>query len=159
MKWWNNPPCKGSMIYQKLKINMVGMFWSSMISCWTYFYLFPNVTDQRSTRCLLLWNHTLSFLTLLQFKVVLWGRIPHVLTEESPGFFGIKCFIKLRIIYWEFPLWLSRLRTCLRMWVWPLASLSGLRIWHCHELWSRSQMQLGSGVAVALVWAGSNSSN
>ena len=22
-----------------------------------------------------------------------------------------------------------------RMWVWSLASLSGLRIWHCHELW------------------------
>ena len=25
-----------------------------------------------------------------------------------------------------------------------LASLSGLRIWHCHELWCRSQMRLGS---------------
>ena len=25
-----------------------------------------------------------------------------------------------------------------------LASLSGLRIWHCHELWCRSQMGLGS---------------
>ena len=32
-----------------------------------------------------------------------------------------------------------------------LASLSGLRIWHCHELWSRSQMQLRSGIAVAVV--------
>ena len=28
---------------------------------------------------------------------------------------------------------------------------SALRIWHCHELWYRSQMQLGSGVAVAVV--------
>ena len=26
-----------------------------------------------------------------------------------------------------------------------------LRIWHCHELWCRSKMRLGSGVAVALV--------
>uniref|UniRef100_A0A8W4FIM3 Zinc finger protein 446 n=1 Tax=Sus scrofa TaxID=9823 RepID=A0A8W4FIM3_PIG len=32
-----------------------------------------------------------------------------------------------------------------------LASLSGLRIWHCHELWCRSQIRLGSHVAVALV--------
>ena len=40
-----------------------------------------------------------------------------------------------------------------------LASLSGLRIWHCRELWCRSQMQLGSGVAVALAEASSNSSD
>ena len=33
----------------------------------------------------------------------------------------------------------------------PLASLHGLRIWCCCDLWCRSQMQLGSGVAVALV--------
>ena len=30
-------------------------------------------------------------------------------------------------------------------------SLSGLRIWCCHELWCRSQMQLGSQVSVAVV--------
>ena len=34
--------------------------------------------------------------------------------------------------------------------VWSLASLSGLRIWCCHEMWCRSQMQLGSDMAVAL---------
>ena len=53
----------------------------------------------------------------------------------------------------EFLMWLSRLRTWLvamRMQVPSLASLSGLRIWHCHELWCRSQMRLGSGVAVAV---------
>ena len=32
-----------------------------------------------------------------------------------------------------------------------LAWLSGLRIWHCHELWCRSQTRLGCGVAVAVV--------
>ena len=32
-----------------------------------------------------------------------------------------------------------------------LASLSGLRIWRCHEPWRGSQMWLGSCVAVALV--------
>ena len=31
-----------------------------------------------------------------------------------------------------------------------LASLNGLRIWRCHELWCRSQTQLRSGIAVAL---------
>ena len=32
-----------------------------------------------------------------------------------------------------------------------LASLSGSGIWHCHELWCRSQMQLGSHMAMAVV--------
>ena len=44
-----------------------------------------------------------------------------------------------------------------RLRVWSLASLSGLRIWCCRELWSRSQTWLRSGIAVAL--AGSNSSD
>ena len=39
------------------------------------------------------------------------------------------------------------------------ASLGGLRIWHCYELWCRSQMWLGSSVAVAVVKASSCSSN
>ena len=39
-----------------------------------------------------------------------------------------------------------------------LASLSGLRIRHCHELWGRSQTWLGSGVAVAVAQAGGYSS-
>ena len=38
-----------------------------------------------------------------------------------------------------------------------LASLSGLRLWLCHELWSRSQLWLRSCVAVAV--AGSCNSN
>ena len=60
----------------------------------------------------------------------------------------------LKIIILEFSLWLSGLWTQLvsvRMWIQSLASLSGLRIWHCCELWDRSQVQLGSGVAVAVV--------
>ena len=42
-----------------------------------------------------------------------------------------------------------------------LASLSGLRIRRrlCRELWCRLQTRLGSCVAVALVWAKSNSSD
>ena len=44
-------------------------------------------------------------------------------------------------------IWLASMRTQVR----SLASLSGLRIWCCHELWCRSQMQLGFSVAVAVV--------
>ena len=39
----------------------------------------------------------------------------------------------------------------LSLWVQSLASLSGLRAWHCHELWCGSQTWLGSGIAMALV--------
>ena len=46
----------------------------------------------------------------------------------------------------------------IRLRVRSLASLSGLRIQCYRELWCRSQMQLGSGIAVAVVWAGSCSS-
>ena len=44
-------------------------------------------------------------------------------------------------------IWLVSMKT----WVRSLASLSGLRIWRCLELWCRLQTWLGSGVAVALV--------
>ena len=47
----------------------------------------------------------------------------------------------------------------MRLWVQFLASLSGLRILRCRELWCRSKTRLGSGVAVAVVWAGSHSSD
>ena len=47
----------------------------------------------------------------------------------------------------------------MRMRVQSLASLSGLRIRHCHELWCRPQTWLGSHVAVAVAQAVSYSSN
>ena len=50
-------------------------------------------------------------------------------------------------------------RGTMRAQVQSLASLSGLRIWRCCELWCRLQTQLGSHVAVAVVWAGSYSSD
>ena len=45
----------------------------------------------------------------------------------------------------------------MRLRVRSLALLSGLRIWHCHELWCRLQTRLGSCVAVAQ--AGGNGSD
>ena len=46
----------------------------------------------------------------------------------------------------------------MRLQVRSLASLHGLRIGHCRELWSRLQTRLGSRVAVTLAWAVSYSS-
>ena len=43
----------------------------------------------------------------------------------------------------------------MRLRVPSLASLSGLRIWHCRELWCRSQMQLRTHIAVAVAQASS----
>ena len=47
----------------------------------------------------------------------------------------------------------------MRTQVQSLASFTGLMIWHCRELWHRSQMQLRSGVALAVVEAGGYSSD
>ena len=47
----------------------------------------------------------------------------------------------------------------MRLRVPSLASLSGLRIWCCRELWCRSQMRLGSHMAVAVAVAGGYSSD
>ena len=52
-------------------------------------------------------------------------------------------------------IWLASMRTQ----VWSLALLSVLRIWRCYERWCRSQTQLRPGVAVAVVSAGSYSSD
>ena len=40
----------------------------------------------------------------------------------------------------------------MRLWVWSLASPSGLRIQHCSELWRRLQKRLGYAVDPALLW-------
>ena len=41
----------------------------------------------------------------------------------------------------------------MRRQVWSLASLSVLRIQHCHEPWWRLQTRLGSSIALAVVYA------
>ena len=47
----------------------------------------------------------------------------------------------------------------MRLWVRSLALPGGLRIWHCCELWRRSQMWLRSGITVTVAVASSNSSD
>ena len=44
-----------------------------------------------------------------------------------------------------------KLTVSMRMQVWFLALLGGVRIWLCYKLWYRSQMWLGSCIAVAAV--------
>ena len=97
-----------------------------------------------STRSVSLWE--------LHKYIFYWGltvkKICRLLPLSRGGFLQQK--IPLRESLW----WLSRLRTQLvsmRMQVLSLASLSGLRTWHCCELWCRSQMPLESCVAVAVV--------
>ena len=48
------------------------------------------------------------------------------------------------VAQWKW-IWPASMRT----WVQSLALLSGLRIWHCHELWYRSQVWL---VSCVLLW-------
>ena len=69
----------------------------------------------------------------------------------------LKCifvfFIKMGIL-WGVPVvaqWKRIQLGTMRWWVRSVASLSGLRIWHCHELWSPSQMWLRSCIDVAVV--------
>ena len=47
----------------------------------------------------------------------------------------------------------------MRLWVRSLASLSGIRIQHCCELWCRLQRWLRCGIAVAMVWTSGYSSH
>ena len=46
--------------------------------------------------------------------------------------------------------WVKNLASIYEMWVQSLFSLGGLRIWCCYELWCRSQVRLGSCVAMAV---------
>ena len=51
----------------------------------------------------------------------------------------------------------KNLTVSVKMWVQSPATLSGLRIQHCCKLQCRLQMQVGSSIAVAVVYAGSYS--
>ena len=55
--------------------------------------------------------------------------------------------------------WLTNQTRIMRLQIQSLVSLSGLMIWCCHELWCKSKMWLGSGIAVALAQAGGYSSD
>ena len=64
-------------------------------------------------------------------------------------------FFEVFIVTQQKRIWRASLRTQ----VWSLASLSGLRLWHCDELWCSLQTKLGSCVAVAVGQASGYSSD
>ena len=68
-----------------------------------------------------------------------------ILSSQNYKYPGVKGWVPF-VSQWK-PIWLGTMK--LR--VWSLTSFSGLRIWHCRELWCRSQMRLRSCIAVAVV--------
>ena len=81
--------------------------------------------------------------------------IPHHL----PNIFHELYFTKwIQIL--EFPSWFRGIRlVSMGTRVRSLVSLSGLRIWRCHEVQCNLQTHLKSGIAVAVLWASSYSSD
>ena len=76
----------------------------------------------------------------------------------TTGILKIKIFLKNNKIGVPVMMQWKRIRLgTMKLWVRSLASLSGLRIPHCCDLWCRLQLWLGSGMAVAV--AGSCSSD
>ena len=71
-------------------------------------------------------------------------KCSHIAEQRSRIFIGISGVPVMVQQKW------IRLGT-MRLQVWSLESLSGLRIRHCNEMWYRLQTWLGSGIAMALV--------
>ena len=103
------------------------------------------------------------FITLLQnslfnnlsFPVHYWTHPtePHCCKHQNNQIYPSS----FEVLALEFSSWLSGWWTrivSVKTQVRSLALLSGLRIQLCCELWCRSQMQLGPGVAMALGWTG-----
>ena len=67
--------------------------------------------------------------------------------------------VKEKLTLCGIPVVAQRKRILLRTMRSSLASLRGLRIWHCCELWCRSQMRLGCCIAVAMAQAGGYNSD
>ena len=68
------------------------------------------------------------------------------------GWNTVLCFIQK-----FFPVvahWKWSLRVSMKMWIWSLDMLNGLKIWHCCKLSCKSQTCPGSSVAMAaaLIW-------
>ena len=106
-----------------------------------------------------LWTSPCSFLSL-SFELILWGTRSKIVwpDEEQEQLIHLVfcCSVShypLKNLSQEFPLWLDGIESD---W-YPWGCGSGIQ--HCHELWCRLQMGLGSRVAVALAEAGHCSSN
>ena len=90
------------------------------------------------------------------YLLFLWITLLWMGTQISlhvPAFSSFAVYLKMELLV-GVPIMAQRKRIWLvsiRMQVQSLASLSGLRLQHCPELWCRSQVWLRSGIAVAVV--------
>ena len=89
---------------------------------------------------------------------------PHASTPRGFRFHwsGVRPNMFVKFPRWRVPFMVERVEDLTSIYedvVESQASLSGLRIRHCCELWCSSQTRLGSHIAVAVVWASSCSSS
>ena len=120
-------------------------------SCWTH----CTPTSAHIILLFLLWSQPQSFLNSTAISLP-WIHSPNCYPSakvemRSLGFLALK-------VQWGVPIVVQRkwiLLVTMRIRVWSLALLSGSGIWHCCELWCRSQMKLRSCVSVTVMEAGS----
>ena len=77
----------------------------------------------------------------ISFGVMTGGDTHHYTNEDAPLFWGDENNLKLDSSGVLIEVQWKRIQLgTMRLWVWFLALLSGLRIWHSCELWCGSQM-------------------
>ena len=92
-----------------------------------------------------LWKTIWRFLKKLTTTTI-WSRNPppgHLSRENH----GSKIYMGVPVMAQRKWIWLGTMR----LWVWSLASISGLGIQGCHELWCRLQMRLRFCIAMVVV--------
>ena len=112
-----------------------------------------NMTDDSSSHpapdAKHVWMMSPSGMWILQLQLPRWTLYG---LDKLPSW-TLSKFLSYKTASREFLLWLSGNESDkhLRMQVQSLALLTGLRIWHCRELWCRLQTWLRSHIAVAVV--------
>ena len=106
---------------------------------WTIlgFLHFPNTFQTYHVNLHTHKQNLLDFQMIYRLNFIPMGEPAFLWSQVSQSINTFYFFLK---ISFGVPLWLSRLQTHLasmRMQIWSLASLSGLRIQHCCELWCR----------------------
>ena len=104
--------------------------------------------------------------SILNMFIFFLANIPHTNTHIQVVFITVTvqytCSLAIQNTIDGVPIvvqWKQTQVVSMRMQVQSMALLIGLRIWHCHKLWCRLQMRLGSCIAVAVAQASSCSSN
>ena len=96
----------------------------------------------------------LVFIMIYIFSIIA-GLQCSVIFQVFFKFFFLTFYPGVPVVAQRKRIWLGSMRTRAQ----SLALLSGLRMWHCRELWCRLQTWMGSDFAVAVAQAGSYSSD